>query len=336
MTLRFNVLLACCVFVSTLVLTNAKKSKCASRFANPPDIKCGQKETKKYCARTRGQNAYSISSDGPIAAATSPNLITEVAYFQSLFHNISIDVVEKRERISLRPTCPVHEDIMDDGSNRRHEYETQRAWKCAALRHQKRIGLNKSKSTCFTHIKIGAEKWKDKFDHLLNFRDELGKVGRAMLKEAKSSSAIPNYFNSRVKCFDDVFTPIYRNIKTDDFLCTIMHSPAMRRDSKYLVNVVLTSEPLNYNLEEKNRLYIAEYWDAKTNKLRALNQSSYRYRLLSPVITNTTTALFTWGGAVKVSLFMNIAPVNGPAMQYILESTEKERDALGEGTFLLF
>lgn len=77
-------------------------------------------------------------------------------------------------------------------------------------------------------------------------------------------------------------------------------------------------------METKNSLYLGEYWDVEENtkKLRVMKQSPYRHGMLSPVITNTTTALFAWGGAVKVSQFLNIA-----------ESSEKERDALGEGIF---
>ncbi len=306
----------------------------------PTNISCANFKRLKnplraYCQGTRWDNAFWASSEQPFANALSSEYKDEVKFFQDTFAQVTQLVVKKRRDRYLREKCNSAYGRLEDGSSNRNWYDVQRKWRFATIAHEKRIGLEAPKSQCFTQIEFDTSKARSIMQQMRELNEVFQLTGKRVAEFARMKGSLANFFERQICCWKKVVSPMSTNLTTNALRCSVMRSAGYRRSAngKFNLGITLTNAPIEEPRPEKQRHYLSETWsyEEKSDTVRAVPLPSFVRGDVNGLRNDTTTALFTWGGTVKMSFFINIPPQQDPAMRRVNEATSHLQDSVQDG-----
>ena len=303
----------------------------------PTNISCANYKRKEYplrayCAGTRKDNAFWASSEQPFAKALPSEYNDDVIFFQNTFAQVTELVVKKRRDKRYREKCLNAYARIEDGSSDRYWYEVQRKWRFGAIAHEKRIGLQAPKSQCFTQIEFDTPKSRSVMRRMSDLNEAFLVIGKKVAEAARKRGSLTSFFERQIACWKGVVSTMSAPWKTNALQCMVRRAAGYRRpgSGKFNLGMTVTNAPIDEPRPEKQRHYLSETWtyDEASDTVRAVPLPSFVRGDLNGLRNETTTALFTWGGTVKMSFFINIPPQQGPAMRRINEATSHLQDII--------
>ncbi len=305
----------------------------------PTNISCADFKRKEnplraYCKGTRRENAFWASSEQPFANALPNEYTNEVRFFQSTYAEVTELVVKRRRDRNMRKKCADDYEKLEDGSSNPNWYDVQRSWRYGTLVHEERIGLQAPKSQCFTQIEFDTSKSRSIMQRMRKLNEGLQVMAKKVADSARRTRSLTSFFERQIACWKDVVAPMSANSTANALKCSVMSSAGARRfaNGKFNLKISVTNAPINEPRPEKQRHYFAETWtyDERSDAVRAVTIPSFTRGEVNGLRNDTTTGLFTWGGTVKMSYFINIPPQHDPATRRINEETSHLQDTIHE------
>ncbi len=313
-------------------------SDCSS--LSPTNISCAKFKNKEnpiraYCRGTRHDNAFWASSKQPFANALPNEYKDEIKFFQSTYAQVPELVLKRRRDQNIREKCYDCYEKLEDSTFDPSWYDVQRNWRNAAIVFEGRIGLQAPKSQCFTQIQFNTSKSRSIMQRMRRLNEAFLVSGKNVAESAQKKRSLISFFERQIACWKDVVSTMSANSTTNALQCSVMRSAGYRRSAngKFNVGIILTNAPINEPLPEKQRHYFTETWtyDKENNTVRAVPIPSYIRGDVNGLRNDTTTALFTWGGTVQMSYFINMQPQHDPATRRINEATRHLQDSIHDG-----
>ncbi len=318
---------------------------CSGRAFNclpltPTNISCANYKhsanpLRAYCEGTRGGHVFWASSEQPLANALPSEYKGEVKFFQTIYAHVSDLVVKKRRDRHLREKCSSAYGRIGDRSLNQNWNKVQRIWRYAVMIHEMRLGLREPKSQCFTQVDFNTTKSRSIMQRMRKLNEVSRLVGERVAESARKKGNLASFFERQIGCWKSVVAPISTNSTTNALQCSVMRTAGFRRagSRKFYLGISVTNAPIGEPRREKQRHHLAEIWtyDEKSDIIRAIPIPSFIRGDVNGLRNDTTTALYTWGGAAKMSYFMNIPAQHDPAMRRINEATSHLQDSIHDG-----
>ena len=321
------------ICMSSVIVTRVQALHCEP--LKPTNIECKnltdlEPNLRDYCEGTAYDHSFWASSRNPMASAWPREYNKEIEYFQNIFSNMTKLVAEKRIDRNYRSYCPSPGGVLEDGSFSKYWHYEQRRWTYLARHYQERIGLELSKSYCFTEIHFDNSESTTIMQHLGRLNDGIEKAVAKLLKSARSNGS--NFFHHQIGCWKHVTSPMADRASTPALSCTVMHTLGFRRsrNGSFYIPISLTNAPISESRKAKERFFLTETWnyDKKRDILRALPIPSYVRGNITQLRNDTTTALSTYGGDVDMSYSIWIPTEQVPAMRHLHEAGKNLQDSL--------